>query len=315
MPSPSPTLRELEVLRVLMRARSIREAAGQLGVSQPAVSKTLRQLEEELGFRLFERDGAGLRRTPDAEALAPSLAGVFASMAAFSDAGQAIREGRAGQIIVGAVLTLANVVLPSAVQAACAKHPGLRVNVQILPTQQIVEGVARGAIELGLIHDILENPRVRAENLGAAGMACIVPKTHPLAGRRVIEAKDLQNTPYVSYAEQSPMGIRIAMAFRSVGEIFSPAVEVVASTAVCAFSLDNRMPGLVEDYVLAHGWWPGLRRIPFAPPIPLRPRLITTLQRPLPAAARTLAGECRMRVMRTLQEQAVRSAPPRARRR
>lgn len=312
MTVPPPTLRELDVLRTLLRARSIREAAGQLGVTQPAISRSLRQLEDALGFRLFQRDGAGLRRTPDAEALAPALAGVFASLAAFSDAGQAIREGRAGQVIVGAVLTLANVVLPAAVRAARVKHPGLRVNVQILPTQQIVEGVARGAIEMGLIHDILEDPRVAVENIGAAGIACIVPKSHPLAGRRIVEARDLRETPYVSYAEQSPMGVRIAQAFRSVGERFTPAVEVVASTTVCAFALGNHMPGLVEDYVLAHEWWPELRRIPFAPPVPLRPRLIIAQQRPLPEAARTLAAECRAAVMRTLQDQA---APvPRARR-
>jgi DNA-binding transcriptional LysR family regulator len=298
-----------------MRARSIREAAGQLGVSQPAVSMSLRRLEDIIGFRLFERDGAGLRRTPDADALAPALAGVFASMAAFSDSGQAIREGRAGQVIVGAVLTLANVVLPPAWQAACVRHPGLRVSVRILPTQQIVEGVARGAIELGLVHDILENPQVKVENLGAAGMACIVPKGHPLAGRRVIDAKDLRNAAYVSYAEQSPMGVRIAQAFRSVGETFSPAVEVVASTAVCAFVLGNRVPGLVEDYVLSHEWWPDLQRVPFVPPIPLRPRLITTLRRPLPAAARTLAAECRTVVMRTLQGQVASTALARRARR
>lgn len=148
-------------------------------------------------------------------------------------------------------------------------------------------------MELGLVHDIVEDPLVRAEDIGGSAMACVVPAGHPFVRRKQIDAKALAGRPFVSFAAQSPIGLRLGAAFEASGERFAPTMEVGASTLVCSLALQCGIPGVVEEYVLSLGWWPGLRAVPLVPAIPLRPRILTTRQRPLSAAAKLLRDEYR----------------------
>lgn len=300
MAGPTPTLRELTAFRALLRTRSATEAATALRVTQPAISKALRQLESEMGISLFERVGGRLHPTPEAELLLPAVENVLSSMAALSNAGQAIRDQQIGQVTVGAIPTLSNVFLPAAIEAVARRHPDVRVAVQILPTRQIVEAVARGFIELGLVHDIIDDPLVNAEDIGVSAMACVVPASHPFAHRKQIHAKDLVGQPSVSFPVQSPIGLRISATFEAEGETFAPTMEVGASTLVCSLALQCGIPGIVEEYVLSLGWWPKLRAVSLAPAIPLRPRILTTRQRPVSAAGKLLRDEYRKLVTTAL---------------
>ncbi len=300
-----PGPRELEVFRLLLQRRSVTEAARALGVSQPAVSKSLRQLEATLGLTLFERHPAGLRPTEEALALLPYLDGVSASLGALGEGAAALREGRAGHVRVAAIPSLATAVMPDVIAGATARTPGLRIGVQVALTRDIMAWVARGAVDFGLVHDIMEDPLLATEELGAAGMACVVPLDHPFAAKRMVEPRDLRGTGYVSYAGRSPLSDRIAAAFGQVGEAFAPTIDVGASTAICAVVDRTGMPGIVEDYILALGWWPRLLAVPLAPPVPLRPRLLTPRDRAPSVAARLVLAECRRAVMEMLRDRAL----------
>lgn len=73
----------------------------------------------------------------------------------------------------------------------------------------------------------------------------------------------------------------------------TPEFELGASTVICEVALQAGVPAVVEDYIPALGRWPGLRVVPLEPAIPLHLRLITTLQRPVPMAAKVLGEACR----------------------
>lgn len=300
MADRNPTLRELDAFRTLLRTRSATETARVLRVTQPAISKALRQLESDLGFALFERVGGRLHPTPEAELLLPAVDGVLSSVSALTATGQSIRDERVGQVSIGAIPTLSNVFLPAAIEAVTRLHPKMRVSVQILPTRQIVEAVARGLMDLGLVHDIVEDPLVHAEDVGGSAMACVVPVSHPFARRKQVAAKSLRGLPLVSFPVQSPIGLRLGAAFEGVGESFAPTLEVGASTLVCSLAVQCGIPGLVEEYVLGLGWWPSLRAVPFIPVIALRPRILTTRLRPLSAAAKLLRDQYRRLVAEKL---------------
>lgn len=293
MPQLSPKLRELLALRTLLRTGSASETARVLGVSQPAISKSLRQLETSLGFTLFDRTGGRLRLTPEAELLIPAVDNVLTSVSALSAAGQSIRDERIGQVTVGALPTLAHVFLPAAIQAVTQRHPRMRISLQILPTRQIIDAVTRGALDLGLVHDLSDEPLLRTEDLGASAMCAVVPRGHPLHDAREIRARDLRGLPLVSFAEQSPIGQQIAAAFRQARESFAPTIEVSASTALCTTAAHCGIVGIVEQYVLSLGWWPSLRAVPLTPAIPLRPRILSTRNRPITSAASFFCAEYR----------------------
>lgn len=314
MESRAPALRDLVTLRALLRRRSVTAAAHDLGVTQPAVSRTLRLLEESLGLRLFERRGGRIVATTEAEAMLPALDGVFAALDGLNELGAALREGAAGQVVVAAVPSIANAVLPIAIAAAVARHPRLRVGVRIGVTREVVTAVARGAAHVGLVHDILEDPLIAARELGAAHVGCVVRRDHPFAARRLVEARDLRDVPYASYPSHSPLSDRIAVAFEDVGEAYAPRVDAAASTTLCSIVASTGMPGLVEDYVLAPGWWPDLCVVPLAPPVPLRLRLLVPRRQPLSGAVATLAEACAVAVMQVLTRRALALTPGRPRR-
>lgn len=304
MSGRAPTLRELEALQALLRRRSVTRAAQDLGVSQPAVSRTLRQLEEMLGLPLFLRRGGRLEPTQEAEALLPALDGVFAALGGLRDLGSALRRGPAGRVTVAAVPTIANTVLPLVIASSMARHPSLQVGVTIGVTREVVTAVGRGVADVGLVHDILDDPLVVAQELGAAHVGCVVRHDHPFAQRRMVEARDLRGVAYVAYPVHSPLSDRIAVAFEEVGEAYAPRVDAAASTTICATVASTGMPGLVEDYILAPGWWKDLRMLPLAPPVPLRLRLLVARRQPLTGAAARLANLCASTAMEVLTRRA-----------
>jgi DNA-binding transcriptional LysR family regulator len=255
-----------------------------------------------LGLRLFHRHHDGLRPTEEAMALLPFLDGVASSLEALGENAAALREGRAGYVRIAAIPSLANAVMPRVIGSATVRGLGLRIGVQVAVTRDVVNWVARGAVDFGLAHDIMEDPLIATEDLGAAGMACVVPAEHPFARRRIVEPAALRGMDYVSYASRSPLSDRIAAAFHQVGEAFAPTIDVGASTAICAVVDRTGMPGIVEDYILSLGWWPKLQAVPLAPPVPLRPRLLTARDRQPTLAAREVLEECRRVVMEVLRD-------------
>jgi DNA-binding transcriptional LysR family regulator len=298
MPDHLPRQHQIDAFRAVMSRRSVTEAALMLRVSQPAVSKSIRQLEELLGVKLFERVSGRLMPTAEAEAMAPAIDGVAASLRAVVAAGRAMRDSAGGQISVATVPSLSTVVLPRAIAAAAKRLPGLRVSTQVLDARQAVEVVARGNADIALVHDIVEDPLVQVEELGHAAMACAVPVEHRLAHRKRIRPADLQDLPFASYDIGSPVGQRLTIAFEAEGTAFVPTFELGAAPVVCEVARQTGIPAIVENYILALGWWPDMRVVPLVPEVSLRVRLLTTLQRPVPRSAKVLGQAFREVVTR-----------------
>jgi DNA-binding transcriptional LysR family regulator len=287
-------LRELEIFRTVLDVRSVTAAAQLLGISQPAISKSLQQLEAGLGFPLFERLGGRLLPTPEAEAMAYALQGVFGSIEALQTAARAARQEAGGPVTIAALPTLATVVAPEAIRVATERHPNLQVGLKILATREVTEAVALGTADIGLVHRLLDDdPRVQGEDIGTTTMVCVVPASHPLAGQAIVRAQSLNGLRYVSYTVTSPIGERMQSAFAAAGGVYRPSVEVAASTVLCEAALRLGLPGLVEDSALTTGWWPGLVVRPLHPVIVLRPRLLLGLRRPLSLGGRAVAAAIR----------------------
>lgn len=247
----------------------------------------------ELAHDLRQTARATPLPAPEAAAPMPAMEAVLASLSALTAAGRAVRERPGGQVTMVAIPSLVTAILPAAIEAAMGRYAGLRVATQIISTRQAVDAVARGVADIGLVHDILDDPLVLAENLGQAAMGCAVPSAHRLAGRRRMRVRDLRGLPFASYGVDSPIGERLRAAFEKEGETFAPAFELGASTVICEVALQAGVPAVVEDYIPALGRWPGLRVVPLEAAIPLHLRLITTLQRPVPMATKALGEACR----------------------
>ncbi len=144
------TPHQLACFLAVADTNSFSEAARRLGLSQPALSRTVRLLEEALGARLFDRDTRNVALTPVgaelqpiAERLQAEFGGAFGELARFVSGGR-------GRVTVAALPSIAAVLLPSVVAAFAAERPDVDVLIEDGLSGSVLDAVAEGRAEIGL---------------------------------------------------------------------------------------------------------------------------------------------------------------------
>jgi DNA-binding transcriptional LysR family regulator len=273
-------VRQLEIFHAVMREGSISDAARALRVSQPAVTKSLRLLEEALGFALFRRVGGKLFPSPAAEALLPEVVRIERDVEAVAELAARLRDGQAGRLEVVSVSSLAEWVLPQALALLRRERPGVQVEVLALSSNAVIEHVAGRRADLGFMYDPTDNPHVESRDICEAEVVCAVPRRHPLARRDLITAADLAEVPLIAYRADTRIGGALRRALRATGVRKEP--EVLTNSTRFALQLVAAQVGVavVDPFLFGPRAQAGVVRLPFRPTIGLRARLIRGYERP-----------------------------------
>lgn len=190
---------QLEYLAAVTRLGSLRRAAEELHISQPALSETLRNLERELGVTLLERKRAGASLSEEGRDLLPYVMEVLESVDRLSRAADQRRRSSL-TVRVGTVNAATVPVLAPAIQAFRFMNPG--TSVAVIPAQQdeIRRGLTEGAMDLGLVNLLAGDepaPDLEATQLLAGHVvACLRPGS-PLTERESVTAADLAAEPLI----------------------------------------------------------------------------------------------------------------------
>ena len=285
-------LRQLEVFYAIMQTGSVTGAARRLHVTQPAISNVLKHTEQQLKFKLFERIGGRLHPTLEASDLMPDVNEIFGRVGTLNRVVQEMRDGRSGRLVVATSPTLVNAFLPRAIALFRQRNPGVRVAVQSLPTPLVAERVARREVDMGIVYAPVADGRVDAEDLVATDMACVVPKKHPLARKRIIDAKDLEGLPVISLGATTRIGALIEHECRNAG-VPTPDIHIEASSslAACLMVSEGAGVGLIDRATSLSGTFGDLAFRPFRPPISVMVQLIYTRGRPRSRAAVQLSEQ------------------------
>jgi len=217
-------LRHLRALLAVAAAQTIGRAAERLGITQPAVSRQLQELERETGVPLLERSPRGVALTPAGTTLAgecPELVHVAERLV--QDTVRA-RRGMEGRCIIAVVSTAAATELLFEILAdASERYPHVHVVIEDLATPLQPKALLRGDIDLGLAHAYpvlssaseLTHLRVMEDRLNCA----LVHSAHALARRRSVTPTDLSDMPFLFMARSfHPMFYdRLMGAFESIG--------------------------------------------------------------------------------------------------
>lgn len=202
-------IRQLEAMRAVVAGRTVTRAAEILGITQPAMSRLLAQLEREVGFKLFVRRGQRLTLAGDGEVFFREAQQCLASVEHLEQVAEGIRTGQFGRLRVTAQSALEVGLVPSALTRFAASHPGIGVVLQIRPRSELHSWVASGHFDVGLGRMPVDDPNVVVETFGAVDACCIVPSSHPLASRDVVRAEDLQDCTFVSIARGTLLWYRV----------------------------------------------------------------------------------------------------------
>jgi DNA-binding transcriptional LysR family regulator len=191
------TLRQLRLLLALNDHGTVTAAARAEGVTQPALSQSLRALERRFGVALVRKVGRRLvftgpaqvaleyarrivRLTEEAEAAVSELAGL-----------------RRGTLTVGASTIPGTYLLPRLLGAFRMRHPEIQLGLRIGDTRDVAEWVRRGVVDFGVIGETRENIGLTQTPFRRDELVVVTPASHPLAGRRTIDAESLAATPLI----------------------------------------------------------------------------------------------------------------------
>ncbi len=177
-------LNHLAVFHAVAEAGSVSGGAERLMISQPAVSKQLKELERALKTVLFDRLPKGVKPTEAGTLLAGYARRLFAVEAEAERAMAELGGLQRGKLIVGASTTVGAYLLPPVLARLRTKHPGLQIQLEIANTAVIQEQLLEGRLDVGLIEGFVNSPELESEVFQMDELVAIVPANHPLTAKR-----------------------------------------------------------------------------------------------------------------------------------
>jgi len=273
-------VRHLEVFRTVVKAGSVSAAARMLYVSQPAVTKTLHLLEEELGLTLFLRVRGRLICTPEAELLIPEVERLFGSVQSVAQRAAEIRQGERGTITIAAVSTLAMSMVARAIGVFRREHPQVLFDVRALPTRHVVEYVNTNQADLGILDVPTPSGALEVEEFCEGEVSCVLRASHPLARHKALTPALLAGQTLVSFGEDTISAWRFREAFKAAGVQYETALVSNSTVTLCAMVAEIDAIALVDPFTLMSHAFPDLITRRFRPRLELRPRFLFSPGRP-----------------------------------
>lgn len=291
------TLRQLEILRAVIRYQTTMAAARMLGMSQPAVSHAVRQAEAQLGLPLFERINNRLFPTEAGRMVFQESEAIFSMHAALEGRLQGLRDDSAGRLRLLSTPPLGHGAIPRALQRMLRRQPRLQVAFDVRTLDEVVAGVEAGEAELGFGVALDEHPGLMLRPLAEQRMVCVCTPQHPLTQQDSVTPADLQHYPFIALAAGTRMGAALREAFLSARQPLTPAVEVRYGNTACVLA-ESGVGVAVVDPFTARSAGRALVALPFEPATPSVAYAFWTARKPLSRTAEALLREVRQEVER-----------------
>ncbi|MEE4239085.1 MAG: LysR substrate-binding domain-containing protein [Anderseniella sp.] len=145
------TLKQFRYFEQLARHGHFGHAAAACGISQPALSVQIRELERELGAVLFERGARQVRLTAFGEEFAGRVNAILRAVDELGDIARASRDSLTGRLRIGIIPTVAPYLLPSIISSLTQSHPELELHVRETVTPKLIEELGEGRIDTALV--------------------------------------------------------------------------------------------------------------------------------------------------------------------
>lgn len=280
-----------KVFYYVAKTGSLTKAAGILSISQPAVSQSVRLLEEQLGVKLFYRASRGVRLSGEGELLFSYISKGYEQMVAGEQKLKQMRNLELGEIHIGASdMTLQFYLLPY-LERFHEKYPNIKVVVTNAPTPETLHNLQNGQIDFGIVSTPFE-PLSNMQTLSVRHIEDVF-----VCGRRFISYKnktldlsELEKLPIIYLEENTSTRTYMDQFLSANGVHVQPEFELATSDMIVQFSLRNLGVGcVVRDFALPHIESGLLFELRFNKIIPKREFCVVTSDRhPMSIAAQNL---------------------------
>jgi len=211
--------RSLRMLIRLCETRNLSQVADEFNLTQPALSKWLKEFERAVGAPLFTRQARGVEPLPLALELARHARGILGRLDRAEAAIEQAKGKTTRQIAVGLSAMVAAVMLPDVLRAFHATHPEASVRLVENTIDLLLPSLQNGGLDI-VIGRLDENgipPDLYYERLGALPLCLAVDAAHPLAGKKQVRWKEALEYPWIAPSKTSPLRRRLELVLEAQG--------------------------------------------------------------------------------------------------
>lgn len=231
MASTRVTLRQLHAFECVARLRSFSRAAEEMHITQPAVSKQIRLLTEEVGMPLLEQIGKKVFLTEAGEQLFTTCADWLETWGRFEQSIANLQGLKQGRLRI-ATVTTAKYFLPRALGPFCAEYPGVEITMEVVNRDRLLERLFSNRDDLYIMGVPPDGKDIESEPLMANDLVVVAAPSHPLAQRKRLPFRELGAHKFLVREQGSGTRITVERVFRENNVPLEVRMELGSNEAI-----------------------------------------------------------------------------------
>lgn len=245
-------LHRLRHLIAVAASRNFTRAAERLSITQPALSRSIATLEEDLGLRIFDRGRAGVFVTPAGEEVVAGAKRLVAQAEALEQAVLQLRKPGTGSVRFGMAPLVASIFLPRLLARIAQAYPGLMLRPVVRKAEDLLVALTSGQIEVCFIASpyLASFDHLRADVIGTMPIGLFARAGHPLTAKAALCKDDLRQFPFAASLPEFP-GSPPFVASIVCDNYFLMKELMLTSDTVCLMSPLTLRQELIESRVAA----------------------------------------------------------------
>lgn len=227
--------RQLAAFRAVIVSGSVTGAGKILHVTQPAVTRLIKDLELQLGLTLFSRHAGRMTPTSHAQSLYREVERYFFGFERVLEAARNLRNSRGGQLRIAAMPTLSSRTLPEAISRFRQRFPDIDITIESEVSIRILDAVKNDQVDLGIGRVPKERDDLARLDMPTSQAICILPKQHPLTKKLEIHAADLGGEAMITLGTSSLLRLQVDSALRLAGVVPGSTIQTLFSNTASTY--------------------------------------------------------------------------------
>lgn len=292
MPAPPLNIKSLECFRVILSTGSATAAAKQLRLTQPAVSRLLKVLEDAIGAPLFYREKGRLIATQEALLLRPEVDLALQSLEHVTELAHNLHNANYGELKIVAPPSFTEGLLSSIVSDFLRNYPRVNVVLDSHSVETAMRMIALRAVDCGFVKSPTEQPGLVVEPLLDSGTVCVIPAGHPLCEKAQLRVQDLANEPLILLGKGRVFRHELEQLFNKARVKMQIQVETHTVGSACALVRGRTGIAIVNGMLAQHYASDAVILRPLSPDIRHEYAFVTASNAPMSRITRTFRAHC-----------------------
>ncbi|POT56316.1 hypothetical protein C3432_12840 [Citrobacter amalonaticus] len=246
------SFRDFEIIKALIEKGSVTQAAEYLGISQPAVSKVIANIEEKSGKVLFTRDKGRITPTKEALFFYEEILNIFSSLQRIDENNWANHSSQIIRVIT--TPTIAYSFLAPLTARYIKERNNVKVNFSVVNSVDMLNEIREGRADIALANADINNrtAELSSHPIFKSKIVCLMHKNHELAKKDKIELSDFNFRNVIMHTSRNILSSKVKKVFSEAGIKINVVAEVSDSLVALSFVSENLGLCLVPDFPLAN---------------------------------------------------------------